>query len=152
MLTLQTPAEFADHLGTILGPTGWRTITQDEITAFASLTGDDHWIHLDETRAASELPDGRTIAHGLYILSLIPKLQRQLFKVERRGAGLFYGYDRVRFIAPVPVGSRIRLRQTVTSAEPHKLGTKIGLRSEIDVEETGKTVIAADGILLISDG
>jgi acyl dehydratase len=152
MLILQAPADFGDHVGTSLGPTDWREVTQIEITAFADLTGDDHWIHVDHERAARDNRGGRTIAHGLFILSLVPKLQRRLFRVERRGAGLFYGYDKVRFIAPVPVGSRIRLRQTVTAADPHRLGTRVGLASEIEMEETGKTVIAAQGLLLISDG
>lgn len=116
MVIVETAIELARHVGRPLGATDWVSITQEQIDAFAELTGDDHWIHVDVARAARARPDGKTIAHGLYLLSLIPRLQRQLFRIERRGEGLNYGYDRVRFTAPVPVGSRIRLAQTVTEA------------------------------------
>lgn len=149
MLVLETPAAFRDAIGASLGPTDWRRISQAEINAFADLTGDDHWIHVDVARAGSELPEGRTIAHGLYVLSLIPMWQRSLFRIEKRGAGLSYGYDRVRFTAPVPVEAPIRLSQTVRDAAPHKAGTRISLTSTIEVEEPGKTAIVADVILLI---
>lgn len=149
MLALQTPAEFETHVGARLGPSGWRSVSQEEITSFAELTGDDHWIHVDVERVARERPGGRTIAHGLYVLSLIPAWQRDLFQIERRGAGLSYGYDRVRFIAPVPVDTPIRLIQTVRDVKPHKLGTMVGLTSVIEIEEPGRTAISAEGILII---
>lgn len=149
MLVLETPAAFRDAIGVSLGPTDWRRISQSEINAFADLTGDDHWIHVDVARAGRELPGGRTISHGLYVLSLIPMWQRSLFRIEKRGAGLSYGYDRVRFTAPVPVEAPIRLCQTVRDAVPHKAGTRISLTSTVEVEEPGKTAIVADAILLI---
>lgn len=152
MLVLQTPACFEAHLGARLGPTGWRAIGQGEIGAFAALTGDDHWIHVDVARAAREAPDGRTIVHGLHVLSLIPEWQRGLFRIETRGAGLSYGYDRVRFTAPIAVDTPIRLIQTVTGAAPHRLGTRVCLSSTIEAGEAGRTAILADAILLISAG
>lgn len=150
MLILQTPAGFDRHIGARLGPTDWRRISQGDINAFADLTGDDHWIHVDAERAARDAPGGRTIAHGLYVLSLVPAWQRSLFRIEHRGAGLSYGYDRVRFIAPIPVDTPIRLTQTVTSAEEHRLGTRVCLRSTIELEAAGHTAIVADAILLIA--
>ena len=108
MLTVDTAPDLAAHAGTLLGHSGWVEISQDKIDVFADLTGDRHWIHVDVARAAREMPDGRTIAHGLFILSLIPNLQHEIYAVERRGAGLNYGYDRVRFISPVPVGSQVQ--------------------------------------------
>lgn len=149
MLVLQTPAGFLDHVGETLGPTGWRQVSQPEINAFADITGDDHWIHVDVARVARDAPGGRTIAHGLFVLSLIPKWQRQLFKIEKRGAGLSYGYDRVRFVAPVPVNENIRLSQTVTDAAPHRLGTRVSLTSTIEIGEAGRVAIVAEAILLI---
>ncbi len=149
MLSLQTPAAFSDHVGARLGPTDWRRISQSEIDAFARQTGDDHWIHVDTERAAREAPGGRTIVHGLYVLSLIPAWQRSLFRIERRGAGLSYGYDRVRFVAPIQVDAPIRLIQTVKATEPHRMGTRVSLTSTIEVEAAGTTAIVADAILVI---
>src|SRR4051812_31429473 len=94
--------DLAAWSGRALGATPWNTITQATIGAFAEVTGDDHWIHVDAGRAAREMPGGRTIAHGLLLLSLIPALQRQIFHIRRRGHGLNYGYDRVRFVRPSP--------------------------------------------------
>ncbi|WP_323771601.1 MaoC family dehydratase [Antarctobacter sp.] len=152
MLSLQTPEGFKDHVGATLGPTNWRRISQSEINTFAKVTGDDHWVHVDVERAAREGPGGRTIAHGLYVLSLIPEWQRSLFRIERRGAGLSYGYDRVRFVAPIPVDTPIRLIQTVTAATPHRLGTRVSLTSTIERETPGSTAIVAEAILLIASG
>lgn len=152
MLVLQTPAQFHNHIGVRLGPTEWRAVSQSEINAFADLTGDDHWIHVDVERAAREATDGRTIAHGLYVLSLIPKWQRALFRIARRGAGLSYGYDRVRFTAPIPVDAPIRLIQTVTDATPHRLGTRVCLTSAVEVGGPDQIAIVADAILVISSG
>lgn len=149
MLILQTPAAFLDHEGTSLGPTDWRRVPQPDIDAFATLTGDDHWIHVDTERAAREAPGGRTIVHGLYVLSLIPAWQRSLFRIERRGAGLSYGYDRVRFVTPIQVDAQIRLSQTITAAAPHRLGTRVSLTSTIEVGTAGTIAIVADVILVI---
>lgn len=151
MLIMPTPAAFRDHVGARLGPTEWRAIPQSEIDAFARLTGDDHWIHVDAERAARQAPGGRTIVHGLAVLSLIPAWQRSLFRIERRGAGLSYGYDRVRFILPIMVDARIRLFQTVTAAEAHRLGTRVSLTSKIEVDTPRTIAIVAEAILVIGD-
>lgn len=151
MLELASPSEFQAHVGAVLGPTDWRSLTQAEVTGFARATGDDHWIHVDTERAARDMPDGRTIAHGLYLLSLIPRWQRALFTIAQRGAGLNYGYDKVRFTAPVPVGARIRLRQTVRDAQPHALGTRVWLDSTIEVGAPGQVALFASGILVLGD-
>ncbi|MHA6346371.1 MaoC family dehydratase [Roseivivax sp. CAU 1761] len=124
---------------------------QQEIDEFARLSGDDHWIHVDVTRAARELPGGKTIVHGLYLVSLVPRLQRQLFRIKCRGAGLNYGYDKVRFTAPVTVGSRIRLTQTVSSATLRGNGTLLALSSTIEVQGMSKPALVADALLLIED-
>jgi len=151
MLVLPNPGAFAAHTGQTLGPTDWRQLSQEDIDAFAHLSGDDHWIHVDTARARQESAGGKTIAHGLHVLSLIPAWQRALFQIEQRGAGLLYGYDRVRFVAPVPVDAPIRLMQSVVSAQPQLHGTRIALTSVIEVDEPGRTAIVAEGILLIAD-
>ena len=104
MIVLHTPADFLELVGQSLGTSDWFTVEQHHIDDFARTTGDDFWIHVDCERAAREMPGGKTIAHGLFMLSLVPLLQRQIFRVERRGKGLNYGSDRVRYTAQVPVG------------------------------------------------
>jgi Acyl dehydratase len=136
--------------GRALGATPWNTITQATIGAFP-VTGDDHWIHVDAGRAAREMPGGRTIAHGLLLLSLIPTLQRQIFHIRRRGHGLNYGYDRVRFVRPVACDARGRLAQTLVEARPADGGTRLTLDSEIELEGSDKPALVARGILLIMD-
>src|SRR5690606_28696175 len=96
MLTVERTIELKAHAGEVLGSSDWITVGQEAIDTFARVTGDDHWIHVDRERASREMPGGRTIAHGLYLLSLIPFLQRSIYAVRRRGRGLNYGYDRIR--------------------------------------------------------
>jgi len=141
--------DLAAWSGRTLGATPWSTITQATIDAFADVTGDDHWIHVDAGRAAREMPGGCTIAHGLLLLSLIPTLQRQIFHVRRRGHGLNYGYDRVRFVRPVACDARVRLAQTLVEARPADGGTRLTLDSEIELEGSDKPALVARGIILI---
>lgn len=151
MITVETAIGLAEHAGQPLGATEWMEVTQAQIDTFAEVSGDDHWIHVDVERAAREQPGGKTIAHGLYLLSLIPRLQRQLFRIETRGAGLNYGYDRVRFTAAVPVGSRVRLSQTVTGATRRGQGTQLAITSTVEIEGSDRPALVAEGLLLIQD-
>jgi acyl dehydratase len=143
--------DLAAWSGRALGATPWSPITQAKIGAFADVTGDDHWIHVDAERAAREMPGGRTIVHGLLLLSLIPALQRQIFHIRRRGHGLNYGYDRVRFVRPVPSDAQVRLAQTLVEAKPADGGTRLTLDSEIQLEGSDKPAVVARGIVLIMD-
>ncbi|MET4579834.1 MaoC family dehydratase [Ottowia thiooxydans] len=151
MLILQTPAGFLDHVGQKLGTSDWFTVEQRHIDGFADVTGDDFWIHVDTERAAREMPQGKTIAHGLFILALVPRLQRQIFRVERRGKGLNYGSDRVRYTASVPVGSRVRLHQTLQAAERTGAGTRITTLCEFEIEGQQRPAVVAQFILLLQD-
>lgn len=151
MLILQTPADFLQHVGESLGTSDWFTIEQRHIDGFAEVTGDDFWIHVDTQRAARELPQGKTISHGLFVLALVPRLQRQIFRVERRGQGLNYGSDRVRYTAPVPVGSRVRLHQTLQAAERHGAGTRITTLCEFEIEGRERPAAVAQFILPMQD-
>lgn len=151
MLTVDRPADLKAHAGRFLGQSGWRTITQADISAFAELTGDDHWIHVDTARAAAEMPDGKTIAHGLFLLALVPRLQRELYRIERRGSGLNYGYEKVRFLSPVPVDSRIRLALTLVDVAEHPRGTRIVTQSTIELENADRPALVAEHIILVAD-
>lgn len=152
MQILQTPADFIGLVGQPLGTSDWLTIDQPRIDGFARATGDDFWIHVDRERAAREMPDGKTIAHGLLLLGLVPLLQRQIFRVEQRGKGLNYGSDRVRYTAQVPVGSRVRLRQSVRSAEATPAGMRITTDCVIELEGSERPAVVAEFILLLQDG
>lgn len=152
MRVFATPADLPQHVGELLGTSDWFAVEQRHIDAFAQLTGDDFWIHVDTERAAREMPDGRTIAHGLFVLSLVPALQRGIWRVERRGVGLNYGSDRVRYTAPVPVGSRVRLQQTLVAAERVGAATRLTTRCEFELEGSARPALVADFILLLHDG
>lgn len=101
-------------------------ITQEHVTAFGQLTGDMQWIHVDPERAADESPFGGTIAHGFYVLSLLANLRKSDgLEIIGYGSGLNYGIDRLRFIRPVPVGSRIHCRTRIEAVAETKGGTMI---------------------------
>lgn len=151
MRMLETPVDFLPLVGTELGVSDWASIDQRTIDRFAAATGDDFWIHIDTARAARELPGGRTIAHGLLLLGLVPRLQRDIFEVHRRGIGLNYGSDRVRYTASVPVGSRVRLRQEVRAAERVGAATRLVTACVIEVEDGERPAVIADFILLMRD-
>ena len=124
-------------VGTDLGTSEWLTVTQEMVNTFSEVTGDHQWIHLDVERASRELPFGGTVVQGLLTLSLIVRFRHEI--LELRGVTRFinYGYDRVRFTAPIPVGSRLRATQALLMAEriaPDALRTK------------SKFVVEAEGI------
>ena len=148
---LATPADFLGLVGQKLGTSGWFTIEQSHIDDFARITGDDFWIHVDVERARREMPGGRTVAHGLFTLGLVPRLQREIWRVERRGKGLNYGSDRVRYTAPVPAGSRVRLHQTVKSAERIGAATRLTTLCEFELEGSERPALVAEFILLLQD-
>lgn len=110
-------AEFKAAIGTEVGVSDWIEITQDRIDKFAEATGDEQWIHVDVERAARESPGGTTIAHGLLSLSLIPTFIRSIIGVKGLKNTLNYGANRIRYLSPVPTGSRLRGRVTVMAAE-----------------------------------
>ncbi len=151
MITLHSPTELLGLVGSRLGVSDWFKVEQQHLDAFALLTGDDNWIHVDADRAKREMPGGCTIAHGLFTLSLIPVLQRDFLRIDKRGKGINYGMDRVRYTAPVPVGSRIRLNQTLTSAERMGSATRITSRCEMELEFSDRPALIADFIVQIHD-
>jgi len=110
-------SELKSAVGTEVGVSDWIEITQDRINQFAEATGDEQWIHVDTERAARESPGGTTIAHGLLSLSLIPVFIRSIIGVKGLKNTLNYGANRIRYLTPVPAGSRLRARVTVMEAE-----------------------------------
>jgi acyl dehydratase len=132
-------------LGTELGVTGWREVTQAEVDAFAEATGDRQWIHVEPERAAQS-PFGGTIAHGLYTLSLAPALTSSLLSFDGFAFSLNYGYNRVRFPAPLPVGSRVRLRVRLAAVEDIPGGAQITIVQTFEREGSDKPVCVAESL------
>jgi acyl dehydratase len=122
-------------VGHDLGPTDWMEVEQTRVDGFADAARDRHWVHNDPETAARG-PFGGPIAHAHLTLALVPWFGRRLVAFDDGEASLFYGYDRVRFPAPVPVGSRIRARGVVTDA--HEAGGAVQLTIEVTVEIEGQ--------------
>ncbi|MEM1041404.1 MAG: MaoC family dehydratase [Bacteroidota bacterium] len=125
-------------VGRDLGVSGWVTVDQARIDAFAACTEDHQWIHTDPERAARESPSGTTIAHGFLTLSLLPAMRREVGVVPDGVARVLnYGLDRVRFLAPVPSGARVRARVRLASVTPKAEGPLL-LKTENIVEIEGE--------------
>jgi len=122
-------------------------VSQEDINTFAGLTGDHQWIHVDEERAERESPFGTTIAHGNLTLSLIDGMREGLLPSPEGVIGVNYGWNRVRFPAPVPSGSRVRARAEVTSVEDVGNGWwQVVQRFTVEVEGSEKPVCVADSV------
>jgi acyl dehydratase len=132
-----------DAVGEEVGVSGWHEVTQAMVDAFADVTGDHQWIHVDPARAAAG-PFGTTIAHGWLTLSLAPMLLDEALTVGGVGMSINYGADRVRFPAPLPVGSRVRGRITVAAVADVAGGVQVTLRATIEREGGEKPVCVAD--------
>ena len=113
MLKVRSPQDLKKFENYDLGCSDWFLIDQELINAFAKLSGDDQWIHVDSDRAFNEMPEGKTIAHGLLSLCISPSLGKNKIQIENLKHTLNYGIDKVRFIAPVKVGSFIRLKSKI---------------------------------------
>ena len=152
MLQLESAVELAEHVGRNLGASDWLVIDQDLINRFAQTTQDFNWVHVDVERAAAEMPGGKTIAHGLLMLSLLPGLNRQILQVRKYGKTVLnYGFDRVRFMCPVRVGSRVRLHATVTSVERKASGLLINREMRMEVDGSEKPALVAQWLLFVGD-
>src|SRR5262245_46425812 len=133
---MATAPQFIGHE---LGASGWVVVDQDRIDAFAACTGDRQWIHVDVARANRESPFGGPIAHGYLTLSLLAAMVMELGVIPPDAAtGLNYGLDKVRFIAPVKAGARVRTRASLVAVEPQR-GGRVLLRLNCTLEIEGET-------------
>lgn len=135
----------AAHVGQHLGHGDWVTVTQERINLFAEATGDRQWIHVDVERAATG-PFGKTVAHGLLTLSMIGDLAKDLFSFKGFRMGVNYGYDKVRFPNPVPVGARVRLGARVLSCEPVDKAVQTIIELTVEMEGAAKPACVAQMI------
>lgn len=142
---IERPGKLLDIVGEHLGYSDWLEIDQQRINLFADATGDHQWIHVDPDKAR-EGPFGSTIAHGYLTLSLANLFLPQIMQVENVSMGVNYGCDRVRFPAPVPVGSRVRGGGEVISAEEVKGGVQVVVRITVEVEGSERPACIIDTI------
>jgi len=151
MLTLTGIDEVRSHVGQELGVSDWHEVTQEAVNEFADVTGDHQWIHVDVERA-KETPFGGTIAHGYYTLSLLPKFSYELFNFEGFAFGLNYGLNKVRFPAPLPVGSRVRMRAELVGVEDIPGGVQITTKATFEREGGDKPVCVAESLARLYTG
>lgn len=141
--------EIKAAVGKEIGTSEWVEITQDRINRFAEATCDEQWIHVDQERAQRELPGGKTIAHGLLSLSLAPMFMRSVMGLKGLRNTLNYGADRIRYLAPVPAGSRIRGRTTIAEVEDVPPdGLRVNYRLVIEIEGGQRPACVAELIAL----
>jgi len=146
-----TLAGLNERVGQEIGISDWVTIDQPRIDTFASCTGDHQWIHVDVERAKRESPFRGPIAHGYLTLAMVAPLAMQIGVIPTdAAAGLNYGIDKVRFLAPVPAGVRIRLRVVLAGLEPREGGQMImKTRNTLEVEGSGKPALVAETLTLL---
>jgi acyl dehydratase len=140
------------EVGSTFGPTRWRRVTQDDIDAFARISGDAQWIHTDVERARAESPFGTTIAHGNLTLSLIDGFRDELVGAAPEGArlGVNLGYDRVRFPAPVRAGAEVRATMEITSVEDRGDGwVQVVQRFTLEVRGEARPACVADSVVRV---
>ena len=147
MKTFNTLADLAACVGQHVATTEWVTISQQQVNQFAEATGDHQWIHVDEARAKAG-PFGAPIAHGFLTLSLLSQFFDKTIGVRSVRMGVNYGLNKVRFMAPVPVGSRLRAHMQLHSATPIE-GGGLQLQWHIKLEREGsdKPVCAAESLV-----
>ncbi|MEU2253504.1 MaoC family dehydratase [Nocardia xishanensis] len=148
MKVFQGLADMEKAIGTHLGYSDWHTVTQEQIDRFADATGDHQWIHVDPVKAAAG-PFGTTVAHGFLTLSLIPMLTQQIYTVEGLSMGVNYGANKVRFPAPVPVGSRLRAGAELISLAPGTLGYQAVTRVTVEIDGAAKPACVAETVAVL---
>lgn len=150
MRILNSVDELRALAGQRLGTSSWHDITQERIQAFADATEDWEPLHVDPTRAAAS-PFAVTIAHGLLTLSFGPKFQYEIFQMNGHSLPLNYGYDKVRWMSPVKVGSRLRMTQDLLSVEPLEGGSIFRTRQTFEIEGQDKPACVAESLFAYYD-
>jgi acyl dehydratase len=146
MKTFETIAELVPLIGQEVATSDWTTITQEQVNLFAQATGDHQWIHVDDERAKTG-PFGTTIAHGFLTLSLLPRFFESSLRIVQTRMGVNYGLNKVRFIAPVPVGSRLRAHLKLLCCDPiDNHGFQMTWEVTVEREGAAKPVCIAESI------
>ena len=138
-------SELRALVGSVLGPTEWYTVDQSKVDGFAETTEDRQWLHTDPARAASS-PLGGTIVHGLLTLSLAPRFIEELISFDGFAHGLNYGYGKVRFPTPFPVGARVRMRLSIDAVDEVRNGLQLTSTQTFELEGAEKPVCVAESL------
>jgi acyl dehydratase len=141
-------AALAKAVGEELGVSDWFGLDQGRIDGFAGVTKDDFWLHTDPERAERESPHGKTLVHGMLTLSLMAHLARRIWKLKTMTSGVNYGYDKVRFLAPVHPGDRVRLRRQLLAVEQTQKGCMLRFKDAMEIEGRDKPACLAENISL----
>ena len=153
MLKVRYPQDLKKFENYDLGCSDWFLIDQKLINAFAKLSGDDQWIHIDSDRALNEMPEGKTIAHGLLTLCVSPALGKDKIHIENLKQTLNYGIDKVRFISPVKVGSFVRLRSKMVQVTIRDDDTVlVRIERTIEIKGIEKLAMYAETLSLMYRG
>lgn len=142
-VTINGIDELKAKVGEELGVSAWHEVTQEDINTFADVTGDHQWIHVDAERAR-ETPFGGTIAHGFYTLSLGPRFQAEVVTFDGFSFAMNYGLGKVRFPSPVPVGSKVRMRATISEVTDVPGGVQFTVAQTFEIEGGEKPVCVAE--------
>ncbi len=151
MLTLTGLDEIKSYVGKELGVSEWLPVTQETIDAFADVTGDHQWIHVDVERA-KQSPFGGTIAHGYFTLALAPRFSYEIFKFEGFAFAVNYGLNRVRFPAPMPVGGKVRMRAMLKAVDDIPGGLQSNTELTFEREGGEKPVCVAETLARLYTG
>jgi acyl dehydratase len=147
MRVISSIEDAVEAIGQELGVSDWVTLDQDRIDAFADATGDHQWIHVDVERARTESPYRAPIAHGFLTLSMIPALSKDNYRVDNAKMGINYGLNKVRFLAPVPAGSRLRLRsELVDASRVNDTTVDLIVRQTVELDGSAKPAAVAEVI------
>ncbi|HYI83225.1 MAG TPA: MaoC family dehydratase [Acetobacteraceae bacterium] len=150
MLEIESVEALRAHIGQRLGSSDWVVVDQAMIDQFAEATGDHQWIHVDVERAKREMPGGRTIAHGYLTLSLLPRLNANIYSIKSRKRGVNYGSNKVRFTAPVPSGARVRGHLSLKAIEPVGKGcSRLVTEATVEVEGSERPALVAETLSLV---
>jgi acyl dehydratase len=152
VIAVATLAELRARAGQEIGTSDWLVIDQSRIDAFADATGDHQWIHVDAERAARDTPFGATIAHGFLTLSMVSALMRNILAVGGLRMTINYGLNRVRFVSPVPSGSRVRARVALGAVEDVKDGTQATWHVTVEREGADKPALVVEWLVRYFEG
>jgi acyl dehydratase len=151
MRTITGLDELHSAEGDVLGTSDWHEVTQEDIDTFADVTGDHQWIHVDPERAR-QTPFGGTIAHGYYTISLAPRFSDEILRLDGFAFALNYGLNKVRFPAPLPVGSRVRMTCKLAKLEDIPGGAQVTFENTFEVEGGDKPVCVAESLARVYTG
>jgi acyl dehydratase len=145
-----TFSNIREFVGKELGVSNWLTVEQSRINQFAECSGDRQWIHVDVERAKRESPYRSPIAHGYLVLSLVAPLQMEIGAIPVGAAAAFnYGLDKVRFLAPVKAGARVRLRVALMEVAQRDSGVVLRTNNTLEIEGSDKPALVAESLALV---